>query len=72
MIAILGALVLAITGFFPPNEKVFYVTVALVVLLPILWYGFERKRFEGVPTGDKILQRQQMIADLEKKYGEAD
>ena len=72
VIAILGALVLAITGFFPPNEKVLYVTIALVVLLPILWYGFERKRFEGVPTGDKILQRQQMIADLEKKYGEAD
>jgi amino acid transporter len=68
VIAIIGAIVLAITGFFPPNEKVFYLTIALVIILPILWYGFERNRFEGVPTGDKITERQKLIADIEKQY----
>jgi amino acid transporter len=72
IVAVLGSIVLSITGFFPPNEKVFYLTVALVIIMPILWYGFVRNRFEGVPEGDKITQRQKMITEIEKKYGEAD
>ncbi|HET7142448.1 MAG TPA: amino acid permease [Anaerolineales bacterium] len=70
VLAIIFGIVLAISGFFPPNEKVFYFTVGLIIVLPIVWYGFERNRFEGVPEGDKIAQRQKMIADIEKKYGE--
>jgi len=70
VIAVLSALILAITGFFPPNEKVFYLTVAMIIIMPIIWYAFERNRFEGVPEGDKIVQRQKMIAEIEKKYGE--
>jgi amino acid transporter len=70
VIAIIFGFVLAITGFFPPNEKVFYLTVAMLIILPIVWYGFERNRFEGVPEGDKIKQRQAQIAEIEKKFGE--
>jgi amino acid transporter len=70
VIAVVAAAVLAITGFFPPNEKVFYLTVAMVIIMPIIWYAFERNRFEGVPEGDKIKERQKMIADIEKQYGE--
>ena len=70
IVAVLAGVVLAITGFFPPNEKVFYFTIALVIILPIIWYAFERNRFEGVPEGEKIAERQKMIADIEKKYGE--
>jgi amino acid transporter len=72
VIAVVSSVVLAITGFFPPNEKVFYLTVAMIIIMPIIWYGFERNRFEGVPEGDKIAQRQKMIAEIEKKYGEGD
>lgn len=72
IIAVLVGIVLAITGFFPPNEKVFYLTIAMVVVMVVLWYSFERNRFEGVPEGDKIAQRQKMITEIEKKYGEAD
>lgn len=68
VVAVIGAIVLAITGFFPPNEKVFYLTVAMVVVMVILWYAMERKRFEGVPMGDKIAQRQKLIAEIEAKY----
>ncbi len=72
VIAVLAGVILAITGFFPPNEKVFYLTVAMIIIMPIIWYAFERNRFEGVPEGDKITQRQKMIAEIEKKYGEGD
>jgi amino acid transporter len=68
VIAVVSAVVLAITGFFPPNEKVFYLTVAMVIIMPIIWYAFERNRFEGVPEGDKIKERQKMIADIEAQY----
>ena len=71
IIAVLVGVVLAITGFFPPNEKVFYLTAAMVVVMVVLWYGFGRNRFEGVPEGEKIKERQKMIAEIEKKYGEA-
>ena len=65
---VLGGIVLAVTAFFPPNEPVFYLTIAMIIVMPILWYGFVRNRFEGVPEGDKIKQRQKMIADIESKY----
>ena len=72
VIAVVSSVILAITGFFPPNEKVLYLTIAMVIIMPIIWYAFERNRFEGVPQGDKIAKRQKMIADIEKKYGEGD
>ena len=127
VLAIIFGIVLAISGFFPPNEKVFYFTLIFVVALLGFWSkkyavigivvavagyllsflpvseanalhflippagtaiaaivvgvigaifsfvrGGEDNRFEGVPEGDKIAQRQKMIADIEKKYGEAD
>jgi amino acid transporter len=124
-LATIFGITLAITGFFPPNEKVYYFTLFFIVALLGLWsrktaiYGIvlavvglvlsffkvseenvmhflipgaatayttiaiavitavityitggEDKRFEGVPEGDKIAQRQKMIADIEKQYGE--
>jgi amino acid transporter len=125
LLAVIFGITLAITGFFPPNEKVFYFTIMFVVALLGLWskktvfagivlavvgYGLsfinvpesnnlhflippagtgiaaiivgvvtgvitfvtggEDNRFEGVPEGEKIVQRQKMIAEIEKKYGE--
>ncbi|MCQ3936280.1 MAG: amino acid permease [Chloroflexi bacterium] len=126
VVAVLAGVTLAITGFFPPNEKVFYFTIFFVVALLGFWSkksaiagivvavaglllsfvpvpeenvlhflipdrttafiaigvgvvaavityvtGGEDSRFEGVPEGDKIKERQKMIAEIEKKYGEA-
>jgi amino acid transporter len=123
--AIIFGFALAISGFFPPNEKVFHWTIIMVVVMMSLWskqtaiigvvlavvgkllgyislpdaslmkmfipdsttanvtiglavvfavitymYGGEANRFEGVPEGDKIKERQKMIAEIEKKYGE--
>jgi hypothetical protein len=69
VIAVIFGIVLAITGFFPPNEKVFYFTVGLLIVLPIIWFVFgESKRFEGVPEGDRIVQAQSKIAEIEAQY----
>jgi amino acid transporter len=68
VLAIFGGLVLAWVGFQPPNQLVGYLVIALIVALAILWVVSENKRFEGPPTGDKIVQRQKMIAETEAKY----
>jgi amino acid transporter len=68
IVAGIGVALLTTTGFFPPNQRVFYLTVAMIVILPIIWVAGVGKNFEGVPTGDKIKERQKMIADIEKKY----
>ena len=66
--AVLGGIVLSVTAFFPPNLPVLYLTVAMVVVMPIVWFAFIRSRFEGVPEGEKIVERQKLIADIEAKY----
>ncbi len=127
VLATIFGITLAISGFFPPNEKVFHFTMMLIIAMFALWSrqsaivgvvlavislvigfiplpdgnvakmlipdaitayitigiavvgllitymkGGEANRFEGVPEGDKIKQRQKLIADIEKRYGEAD
>lgn len=47
-----------------------YLIFAMIIIMPIVWYVFERNRFEGVPEGEKIVQRQKMNAEIERKYGE--
>jgi amino acid transporter len=67
-LAIGGGLTLAWVGFQPPNEKVFYLTAALIVFLVVLWFALERRRFEGPPVGDKIIERQKKIAEIESSF----
>jgi amino acid transporter len=67
VLAIIGAIVLAWVGMQPPNEKVFYVGVGLVVVMAVFWFAFERRRFQGPPTGDRITQRQAEIAEIEAR-----
>jgi amino acid transporter len=65
ILAIVGGLVLAWVGFQPPNEKVLYVGIGLAIVMAVIWFGFERRRFEGPPTGERILARQAEIAAIE-------
>ena len=71
ILAIVGAVVLAWVGFQPPNEKVLYVGIGMAILMVIIWFAFERRRFEGPPTGEKILQRQAEIAEIEARLGQS-
>lgn len=66
-LAVLGALILAWVGFQPPNEKVLYVGIGLAVVMVVFWFAFERKRFEGPPTGERIARLQREIADVEAR-----
>ena len=68
ILAIIGGFVLVWVGFQPPNELVGYLIVGLLVVLLILWFASERTRFQGVPQGERIVERQKMIAEIEKKY----
>jgi len=70
IVASIGVILLTTTGFFPPNTPVLYLTVGMLVVLPILWFAGINKRFEGVPIGEKIKERQKMIAEIEKKYAD--
>lgn len=67
ILAILGGLVLAWVGMQAPNEKVGYLTLALIVGLTVLWWAFERRRFQGPPTGERIAARQREIAEVEAR-----
>ena len=67
VLAVIGAGILAWVGMQPPNEKVFYVTVGLVVAMIIIWFAFERRRFQGPPTGERITQRQAEIEAIERR-----
>lgn len=68
VVASIGVFLLATTGFFPPNTPVLYLTIAMVVILPLLWVAGINKSFEGVPTGEKIKERQKLISEIEAKY----
>jgi len=68
VISAIGGFILAITGFQPPNEKVFYLTVALVIALGIFWFAFEKNRFQGPPTGERVKEMQAKIAEIEAQY----
>ena len=68
VIAMLGGLVLAWVGFQPPNQLVGYLVIGLIVFLVVLWFASEGKRFKGVPEGERIVERQKMIAEIEKLY----
>ncbi len=67
VLAIIGGLVLSYVGMQPPNEKVFYLTIAMFVVMAIFWFAFERKRFSGPPTGARIAQLQREIAESEAR-----
>jgi amino acid transporter len=70
--AVFGALVLAYVGIQPPNEKVIYVMVALLVVLLAIWYvGGVRKSFSGPPIGGLTKERERALEGIEGQLDEA-
>ncbi|HZV02969.1 MAG TPA: hypothetical protein VFF73_40055 [Planctomycetota bacterium] len=49
--ATLGGAVLVFVGVQPPNEKVLYLALGLLVVMAVFWWGAgERRRFRGPPV----------------------
>jgi len=68
-LGVIGALVLAYVGMQPPNGKVAYVTIALLVVLNVIWFGFGvNKRFAGPPIGQRIAKRQAHMGEIEAEF----
>ena len=66
VLGVVGALVLAYVGMQAPNEKVAYVTVALLAVLLVIWFVFGvNKRFAGPPMGQRIAERQAHMGEIE-------
>lgn len=51
VLAVIGGSFLVIVGIQPPNEKVLYLTIAMLFAMAIFWFVFgESKRFKGPPA----------------------
>ena len=51
VLAVLGGAFLIFVGVQPPNEKVLYVTIAMLVVMGVFWFLLgEKKRFKGPPA----------------------
>lgn len=71
VITILGCLVLMFAGIQPPFDILINYAIGLIILLLVLWFGLESRRFKGPPVGDEIAKRQAEIAAAEVAVGEA-
>jgi amino acid transporter len=49
VICVAGGVLLIGIGMAPPNEKAVYVVAAMAVVLVVVWFAWERKRFPGPP-----------------------
>lgn len=58
-------------GVQPPNDKALIFMAIIIVATIAIWFGLEKKRFEGPPTGASIEARQKAIEDAEKALNKA-
>ncbi len=70
LVALIGVLFVMFAGIQPPFDILINYAVGLLVLLLVIWFGFERKRFQGPPIGDMIAKRQAEIRAAERAVGE--
>lgn len=66
LICVLGCALLLFVSVQPPNDKALGVTIGAFVATAVIWFGFERQRFQGPPQGVTIQQRQAEIEQAER------
>ncbi len=70
VVCILVELLIFYIGVQPPNDKALWITLIFLVITAAVWFGLERKRFQGPPIGDMIAKRQAEIRSAEAAMGE--
>lgn len=67
-LCVLICALLIFIGVQPPNDKALGVTVGALVAAAVVWFGYERRRFQGPPQGVMIQQRQAEIEAVEQTF----
>jgi amino acid transporter len=70
VLSIISMILIFVIGIQPPNDWALYITVGFFILTAIVWFVFERNRFQGPPLGDIIAARQAAIKAAEQAVGE--
>ena len=71
VVCVLGCGLLIAVGMQPPNDKAVWIIGGAIVLLAAVWFGGERRRFQGPPQGVLDGKRQAEIEAAEKAVGQA-
>lgn len=66
VITVLGAIILIYAGIQPPFDILINYGIGVIILLVVLWFGFEVRRFKGPPVGAEIATRQSELRAAEE------
>ena len=70
VLCVFAMILILVIGVQPPSDKALNITIAFFILTAIVWFGFERRRFNGPPQGVMIQQRAAEIDKAERAVGE--
>jgi amino acid transporter len=70
VLSIISMVLIFVAGIQPPNHNALWITLAFLAVTAVVWFGFERNRFQGPPIGDEIAKRQAAIREAETAVGE--
>lgn len=71
VLALLAVALVFFLGVQPPNDAALWITLVFLALTAVVWFGFERRRFQGPPVGDAVARRQAEIAAAEQRVSQA-
>jgi len=65
LLSIVSMVLIFIIGVQPPNALACNATIGFLILTALVWFAFEKRRFQGPPLGEMIAKRQAQIAAAE-------
>ncbi|MEO6023784.1 MAG: amino acid permease [Burkholderiales bacterium] len=69
-LCLVAMVLIFLIGIQPPSDKALWITIAFLALTAIIWFAFEKNRFQGPPQGVMIQQRAKEIEQAERAVGE--
>ena len=65
LLCVVGCVILIYIGIQPPNDKSLQILIGAFVLLTLVWFTAEKRRFQGPPIGKRIEDLKNEIAQSE-------